>query len=156
MWLHAPITETINGIVVPHAHIAMNILFLWVFGDNVECRLGHGKYLAYYLILGILAGLGEVAWLHIMGLGFQPIIIVGASGAISGIMGLYLSLYPKNHVIVFGKQLKAWNFLILWFLGQIALLFQIGITIAVAAHITGFLAGVILGEAEKYAEQEIC
>ena len=155
-WLHAPITETINGIVVPHAHIAFNILYLWVFGDNVECRLGHGKYLAYYLILGIITGLGEVLWLHIIGEGLKPIVIVGASGAISGIMGLYFSFFPKNHVIFFGKRMTAWTFLALWFLGQIALLFSVSGTIAVAAHITGFLAGVVLGEAEKYAEREIC
>ncbi|MHA1711149.1 MAG: rhomboid family intramembrane serine protease [Candidatus Freyarchaeota archaeon] len=155
MWLHAPIVETINGMVVPHAHIAFNVLFLWVFGDNVECRLGHGKYLAYYLICGLLAGLGEVLWLHIIGEGFKPIVIIGASGAISGIMGLYLSFFPKNHVITFGKRLPAWNFLILWFLGQIALLFNVSGTVAVAAHITGFLAGVVLGEAEKHAEREI-
>jgi len=156
MWLHAPITETVNGIIVPHAHIAFNILFLWVFGDNVECRIGHGKYLAYYIICGIASGLGEILWLYSIGLGLQPIIIIGASGAISGIMGMYLILFPRNHVIFFGKRLKAWNFLILWFLGQIALLFQTGITIAVAAHITGFLVGAILAEAEKYVEREIC
>jgi len=142
--------------VVPHAHIAFNILFLWVFGDNVECRIGHGKYLAYYLICGVISGAGEVLWLHTIGLGFQPIIIVGASGAISGIMGMYLILFPKNHVVFLGKRVKAWNFLILWFLGQIALLFQTDITVAVAAHITGFVVGMILGGAEKYVEQEIC
>ena len=156
MWLHAPITATINGVLVPHAHIAFNTLFLWVFGDNVECRLGHGKYLAYYLILGIIAGLGQVLWLHIIGEGLKPIIIIGASGAISGIMGLYFSFFPRNHVICFGKRMTAWTFLALWFIGQIALLFSASGTVAVAAHVTGFLAGVVLGEAEKYAEREIC
>ena len=114
------------------------------------------KRQAYYLLCGVASGVGEVLWLHTIGLGFQPIIIVGASGAISGIMGMYLILFPKNHVVFLGKRVKAWNFLILWFLGQIALLFQTNITVAVAAHITGFMVGMILGGAEKYVEQEIC
>ena len=99
MWLHYPMVEAVNGLVIPHAHIAFNVLFLWVFGDNVECRLGHGKYLAYYLILGVLAGLGQVLWLHVIGLGLTPIYIIGASGAISGVMGMYLVFYPRNHVM---------------------------------------------------------
>jgi len=155
MWIHAPITQTINGLTVPHAHIAFNVLYLWVFGDNVECRLGHGKYLAYYILCGILAGLGEILWLHIIGEGLKPIIIVGASGAISGIMGLYFSFFPKNHVIFFGRRMTAWIFLALWFLGQVAALFHTVGTVAIAAHVVGFLSGVVLGEAEKYIEREL-
>ncbi|MCD6256126.1 MAG: rhomboid family intramembrane serine protease [Deltaproteobacteria bacterium] len=155
MWLHYPMVETVNGLVVPHAHIAFNVLFLWVFGDNVECRLGHGKYLAYYLILGVLAGLGQVLWLHMIGLGLAPIYIIGASGAISGVMGMYLVFYPRNHVIFLGKRMPALSFLALWFLGQVGMLFSMNQTVAVAAHITGFVIGVVLATAEKRMEEEL-
>ena len=155
MWLHYPAIEAVNEWTIPHAHLAFNVLFLWVFGDNVECRLGAGKFFGYYIVLGIVAGLGQVAWLHIIGLGWEPIIIIGASGAISGLMGLYLVLFPNNNVVFMGKQMKAYWFLILWFLGQVAMLFQLEITVGVAAHIVGFLTGVGLGCVEKYLEETI-
>lgn len=149
MWLHYPTVQIFDGMVIPHAHIALNILFLWVFGDNVECRVGYGRYIAYYIICGVVAGLGQVAWLHIIGIGFEPILIIGASGAISGILGLYLILFPKNTVIFMEKEMRAWYFILLWFLSQIAMLFQLKLEVAVAAHITGFITGAILGLLEK-------
>ena len=155
MWLHYPIVETVNNLIIPHAHIAMNVLFLWVFGDNVECRLGPGRFLGYYIVLGIVSGLGQVAWLHIIGQGWSPIIIIGASGAISGILGMYLSFFPQNNVVFMGKQMKAYWFIILWFLSQIAILFSLEISVGAAAHIVGFLLGVILGEVEKHVEEEL-
>ena len=155
MWLHYPIIETINGLVIPHAHIAMNVLFLWVFGDNVECRLGHGKYLAYYLILGVLAGLGQVLWCHVIGLGLAPICFIGASGAISGIMGMYLVFYPRNHVIFLGRRMYALSFMALWFLGQVGMLFSMNQMVGVASHITGFIIGIVFAIFEKRMEEEL-
>jgi membrane associated rhomboid family serine protease len=152
MWLHYPTTEVINSIVVPHAHIAFNVLFLWVFGDNVECRLGYGKYIAYYILCGVTAGLGQVLWLHIIGLGLEPIVIIGASGAISGILGMYLVFFPNNTVVFMNNEVKAYWFIASWFAGQVALMYSSEITIGVAAHVVGFITGVIVALVEKKME----
>jgi len=149
IFVHYPMMGEVGGLIIPHAHIAMNTLFLWVFGDNVECRVGRGRYLGYFLVLGVLAGLGQVLWMHVIGLGFAEVYVVGASGAISGLMGMYLVFWPGNRVVFLGKRMPAWLFLVLWFLGQVGMLFSLGLGVAVAGHVTGFICGLVFGYAEK-------
>lgn len=130
-------------------HLAGNMLFLWIYGDNVEDELGHVGYLVFYLAAGIAAGLTQVA--------FEPysqVPMVGASGAIAGVMGAYLLLYPKAKVdilvifIVFFRifPIPAWILLMLWFgmqfLGGIASDAGQGGT-AYWAHAGGFVAGLL-------------
>src|SRR6266568_2873940 len=134
-------------------HIIGNMWFLWIFGDNIEDRLGHFRYLIFYLLCGFAAG-----FTHIMlNLG-SNLPTVGASGAISGVMGAYLLLYPRAKVltlvvlIVFFTfwWLPSWVFLCYWFLLQfLAGAATIGETgpgggVAVWAHVGGFVAGLLL------------
>ena len=135
-------------------HIIGNLWWLWIFGDNVEDHLGHFKYLLFYLICGFVA-----AFTHII-LNFgSNIPTVGASGAISGVMGAYIVLYPRAKVltlvvlIVFFTfwWLPAWVFLGYWFLLQflsgaatIAETSQASGGVAVWAHVGGFVAGIVL------------
>ncbi|WP_025056307.1 rhomboid family intramembrane serine protease [Sulfitobacter noctilucicola] len=130
-------------------HLAGNMLFLWIFGDNVEEEMGHFKYLLFYLATGAAAGLTQVA--------IDPssrIPMVGASGAIAGVMGAYLLLFPKAKVdiliifIVFFRifPIPAWIMLMLWFgmqfLGGLGSDPTAGGT-AFWAHAGGFVAGLI-------------
>ncbi len=125
-------------------HLIGNLLFLWVFGDNVEDCLGHLRFLAFYLLCGMLAGLVHVA----AGPG-SPVPIIGASGAISGVLGAYLLLHPFARLVVLlvfvPLMLPAWLLLIGWFVFQF-LSAQAGDLTPVAwwAHIGGFVAGAVL------------
>ena len=74
-------------------HVLGNMLFLWVFGDNVEDILGHGKYLVFYLLCGVTAGLAQVVIDP-----YSRVPMVGASGAIAGVMGAYLVKFPRSEV----------------------------------------------------------
>jgi membrane associated rhomboid family serine protease len=130
------------------AHILYNMLFLWIFGDNVEAYLGHLGYLLFYFVCGIGAGLTHVAFnFH------SHLPAIGASGAISGVMGAYIVLEPRNRILtlvfVFLVRVPAVIVLGLWF----ALQFLSGLSelgtqmsggVAVWAHIGGFLIGVLL------------
>jgi membrane associated rhomboid family serine protease len=136
------------------AHLAGNLLFLWIFGDNVEDRLGHLRFVAFYLLCGFLAALSQFL--------LDPdstIPMVGASGAIAGVMGAYLVLYPHSRVLmlfpfpVFLFELPAVAFLGMWFfvqflngVGQLPIFQQDQISGGVAfwAHVAGFAAGVVL------------
>ena len=135
------------------AHIAGNMLFLWIFGDNLEHAMGRGKYLFFYLLCGVLAGLSHVfssAYLN------QSTLVpsLGASGAISGVLGGYLILFPRRlvHVWVLLGTMALPAFIVvgLWFAFQ--LINGMGMLggeesaggIAYAAHIGGFIAGLIL------------
>ena len=129
-------------------HIGGNMLFLWIFGDNVEDFFGHFTYLFFYLACGIGAGL-----LHILFNFHSNIPAVGASGAISGVMGAYILLYPRARVLtlvfIFPLPVPAVVFLGLWFVGQfLSGLDAIGRTIsggvAVWAHVGGFILGMFL------------
>ncbi|PKB67225.1 MAG: hypothetical protein BZY81_05210 [SAR202 cluster bacterium Io17-Chloro-G4] len=132
-------------------HFAGNMAFLWVFGDNIEDRLGHFKYLIFYLVSGIVATLSHFA---IEPDSQSP--LVGASGAIAGVMGAYLLLYPFNRIkalVIFYfitvVELQALIFLGIWFLLQIinslgALGLSAGANVAFMAHVGGFIAGVVL------------
>ena len=132
-------------------HFAGNMMFLWVFGDNIEDRLGHVKYLLFYLLAGVAAALSQLA---VDPHSATP--MVGASGAVSGVMGAYLLLYPYNRVkalVVFYfitvVQLPAMYFLGFWFLLQVinglgALGISSQVNVAFFAHIGGFLTGGVL------------
>src|SRR6476659_1235134 len=84
------------------AHIGGNMLFLWIFGDNIEDRLGHIRYLVFYLVCGVLASLAHVFTTAAFATSESSLMVpsLGASGAISGVLGGYLLLYPKRRVTV--------------------------------------------------------
>src|SRR5215813_3113044 len=84
------------------AHIAGNMLFLWIFGDNIEDRLGHAKYLVFYLVCGLLASLAHVFATGVFATSESALLVpsLGASGAISGVLGAYILLHPKRRVTV--------------------------------------------------------
>lgn len=130
-------------------HLGGNMLFLWIFGDNVEEAMGHVKYLLFYLICGVAAGLAHV----FMNLESQ-IPSLGASGAISGVLGAYLVLFPSQRVrvLVFRSitYMPAIVVIGMWIvlqfingIGQLARTEQTG-GVAYAAHIGGFVAGLLL------------
>ena len=145
-----PIYLTLLTSMFMHAswmHIIGNMVYLWIFGDNIEDRLGHAKFLVFYLICGFAASLA-----HIL---FGPdsmIPSLGASGAIAGVLGSYLMLFPRKNVRVLGARsivnMPAWAVLGLWIGLQI--FSQIGVSggqssgVAYLAHIGGFFAGVAL------------
>ncbi|HEX8905402.1 MAG TPA: rhomboid family intramembrane serine protease [Longimicrobiaceae bacterium] len=130
-------------------HILGNMLFLWVFGNNIEDSMGHTRFILFYLICGVAAGLAHVA----LSPGSE-MPAVGASGAISGVMGAYVVLYPQARVQtwvppLFIVNIRAWFFLIYWFVLQ--LFTGVGSLgtgetggVAVWAHVGGFVAGVVL------------
>jgi len=132
-------------------HLIGNLWFLWIFGNNVEDSMGHGRFLSFYLLCGLVA-----AGSHIATEPSSPVPMVGASGAISAIMGAYLVLYPRARVhslffiiiIIRVFQLPAWFFLLYWFSLQLATsAVQMpggGGGVAFWAHIGGFVAGVAL------------
>jgi membrane associated rhomboid family serine protease len=134
-------------------HLTFNMLSLWIFGDNVEDRLGHGRYLAFYLFAGALAALAHV-WVDPL----SPVPTIGASGAIAGVMGGYFVLYPYSRIITWLPPLlllevPAVVFLGLWFFLQ--LISGVGNQLAVTpgemvggvafwAHIGGFAVGALV------------
>jgi membrane associated rhomboid family serine protease len=136
-------------------HIGSNMLYLWVFGDNIEDRLGHGKYLIFYLACGFLA-----TYAHAF---FSPgsrIPAIGASGAIAGVLGAYLVLYPHARVLtvipiiifITIREIPAIFVLGIWFVLQLfSGVGSLGVTdaqdmggVAYFAHIGGFVAGMVL------------
>ncbi len=129
------------------AHLAGNMLFLWIFGDNVEHRLGRLGYLATYLLTGIVA-----TWTFSWFAGDSMVPLVGASGAISGVIGLYYLLFPRNRVrtfvFLFPFVMDVWLIPVRWVLGFYVLAdnllpFVLGAESGVAygAHLGGFVAG---------------
>jgi membrane associated rhomboid family serine protease len=138
------------------AHIAGNMLFLWIFGDNLEHTLGHVRYAIFYIVCGIIASLAHVMTTVMLATDPASLLIpsLGASGAISGVMGGYLVLHPKRRVTVilfrFLTDVPAYVAIGMWFAFQVinSLGFlgggsQLG-GVAYAAHIGGFIAGVVL------------
>jgi membrane associated rhomboid family serine protease len=132
-------------------HLAGNMLFLWIFGDNVEDELGHARYAVFYLLCGLLASLAHVGTTYMLG-NNPRIPSLGASGAISGVLGGYMILHPHRRVTVFLlrflTQVPAWVAIGMWFAFQIlSSLGSIGNTgggVAYGAHIGGFVAGLVL------------
>jgi membrane associated rhomboid family serine protease len=149
-------------------HVLGNMWFLWIFGDNIEDILGHGKYLVFYLLCGIAAGMTQTL--------FSPgsrVPMVGASGAIAGVMGAYLIKFPHSQIrtllfIVFfitTFDVPAWVMLIYWF--GIQLLNGVGTVgssaasqggTAFLAHVGGFVAGILLvnlmGPQQRYSRRK--
>jgi membrane associated rhomboid family serine protease len=133
-------------------HVIGNMWYLWIFGDNVEDRMGHGRFIVFYLLCGIVAALGQVA--------MDPastLPTIGASGAIAGIMGAYFVLYPQSRVLTLIPlffyfeifELPAIFLLGFWFLMQLFSAGAIAVTsnsdsggVAFVAHVAGFLCGV--------------
>jgi membrane associated rhomboid family serine protease len=135
-------------------HVAGNMLYLWIFGDNVEDRMGHGRFLVFYLLCGVAAALAQTIT------GPDSVVpMVGASGAIAGVMGAYFVLYPRSRIVTLIPiffffqvvEVPAILFLGIWF----AMQFLSGIGsivnsipggamggIAFWAHIAGFVAGI--------------
>jgi membrane associated rhomboid family serine protease len=133
-------------------HVGGNMLFLWIFGDNVEDYLGHFKYLVFYLLSGLAAAITHIA----LNAG-SDLPIIGASGAIAGVMGAYFILYPRARVLVwfppiFFFHVPAWLMLGYWFLvnflsgtaTSIAENSQSSGGIAFWAHVGGFVAGMLM------------
>lgn len=133
-------------------HFGGNMLYLWVFGDNVEDRMGRGRFLAFYLICGALAALAQLIVNP-----FSTAPMIGASGAIAGVLGAYLRMFPGARVLALVPfffflhlaEVPALIFLVFWFLMQLA---QGTLALAVMpssgpafwAHIGGFVAGFVL------------
>ena len=139
-------------------HAGGNMLYLWIFGDNVEDRMGHGRFVAFYLLCGVAAALAQT-WVS----PDSVVPMVGASGAIAGVMGAYFVLYPKSRIvtllpfIIFFQviEVPAIVFLGIWFLMQFVCgLGSVAVTsadgaaqmaggVAFWAHVAGFAAGLV-------------
>ena len=134
-------------------HFLGNMLFLWIFGDNVEDRLGHARFVAFYFLCGVAA-----VFAHVYMNPASRIPTIGASGAIAGVLGGYFVLYPQSRVLALLPLVIIWEivevpailFLGIWFLMQF---YYVGVAavrtgtqgggVAFWAHIAGFLAGMI-------------
>jgi len=133
-------------------HVIGNMWYLWIFGDNVEDRLGHAGYIVFYLLCGIIAAFGQIA--------ADPnstLPTIGASGAIAGVMGAYFVLYPKSRVLTLVPLILWWQIFELpaiallgfWFLMQLFSAGEIAVTasshggggVAFMAHVAGFVFG---------------
>jgi membrane associated rhomboid family serine protease len=146
-------------------HVLGNMWFLWIFGDNVEDILGHGKFLLFYLLCGTVAGLAQVL--------MDPasrVPMVGASGAIAGVLGAYMVKFPRSRIVtlfvlivfITRVDIPAWIYLFYWFVIQLSGSFgSAGISqggTAFAAHVGGFVAGIalifLLGSRPIYSRRE--
>lgn len=130
-------------------HLAGNMLYLWIFGDNIEDRMGPGRFVVFYLVCGLIAALAQ-ALPDVR----STVPMIGASGAISGVLGAYTVLYPRANVLValpvliifYTFRVPAFIVLGFWFLVQLASSLGAGGGggVAFRAHVGGFLAGVLL------------
>src|SRR5437762_8584996 len=135
------------------SHVLGNMWYLWIFGDNVEDRMGHGRFLVFYLLCGIVAAFGQIV--------IDPtstLPTIGASGAIAGVMGAYFVLYPQSRVLTLIPLIVFWEIVELpaifllgfWFLMQLFSAGAIAATsntagggVAFMAHVAGFITGLI-------------
>ena len=149
--LHAPTLLTSMFLHGSWMHVIGNMWYLWIFGDNVEDRVGHGRFIVFYLLCGIAASLGQVV--------IDPgsrLPTIGASGAIAGVMGAYFVLYPRSRVLTLIPLVIFWEvievpaplLLGFWFLMQLFSAGAIAVTsstggggVAFMAHVAGFLCG---------------
>lgn len=149
LWLVPPAATLITSLFL-HGdllHLIGNMLYLWVFGDNIEDSMGHARFLFFYLLCGVLASLVHVAFAPI-----SPVPTIGASGAISGVLGGYLVLHPRARVLVpvllcIPMYIPAALLLVIWFVFQVMSVAAdpgSGAGVAWWAHIGGFVAGAIL------------
>ena len=144
MFMHDP-TSFEAGLI----HIFGNMLFLYVFGENVEDAFGHFTYLAFYLFSGLAAALGYITIVGLTDPSGLADSVLGASGAISGVLGAYVVLYPKARILAFLYviilPIPAIIFLGFWFVLQwLYQIFNISGGVAYWAHIAGFIAGITL------------
>jgi rhomboid family protein len=134
-------------------HVLGNMWYLWIFGDNVEDRMGHGRFLVFYLLCGVVAAFGQIL--------IDPtstLPTIGASGAIAGVMGAYFVLYPQSRVLTLIPLIIFWEIVELpaiyllgfWFLMQLFSAGAIAVTastggggVAFMAHVAGFVTGLI-------------
>ena len=132
-------------------HVIGNMWYLWIFGDNVEDRVGHGRFILFYLLCGIAASIGQIL--------MNPestLPTIGASGAIAGVMGAYFVLYPRSRVLTLVTLVFFWEvievpaimLLGFWFVMQLFSAGAIAVTastggggVAFMAHVAGFLCG---------------
>ena len=134
------------------SHVIGNMWYLWIFGDNVEDRFGHGRFIVFYLLCGMTAAFGQII--------MEPASLVptiGASGAIAGVMGAYFVLFPRSRVLTLIPiflfdviEVPAIFLLGFWFLMQLVNAGAVAVTagtggggVAFAAHVAGFLVGVV-------------
>jgi len=143
------------------AHLAGNMLFLGIFGDNVECRIGRRRFIALYLVSGTIGVLAHVAAAIAIGGAAAEVPLVGASAAISGVLAAYLVLFPGNKIMVLlfnfiPTRLSAWLVIGFWFVLQI----MGGLSglsaggTAYLAHIGGFLSALLWARLYKKRELE--
>jgi len=127
-------------------HLGGNMLFLWVFGNNIEDRMGKVPYLLFYLVSGLAATAAHI--------GVDPtssVPVVGASGAVAGVMGAYLVLYPRVRIhtlltlgfFVLFREIQAWVLLGFWLVSQFFI--APGSGVAWVAHVGGFVFGALIG-----------
>jgi len=134
-------------------HVIGNMWYLWIFGDNVEDRLGHGRFIVFYLLCGIVAAFGQIL--------IDPtstLPTIGASGAIAGVMGAYFVLYPQSRVLTLVTLIIFWEVIEMpaiillgfWFLMQLFSAGAIAVTastggggVAFMAHVAGFITGIV-------------
>ncbi len=140
-------------------HLLSNMIYLWVFGDNIEDRLGHLGHLVVYLLLGAGANLA-----HVLSAPLSPVPLIGASGAVAGLLGAYFILYPRARILTLVPlgffitfvYIPAFMFLALWFLLQV---FNVmaeppgAQSVAWWAHIGGFVLGIVVGTLLKPKKQ---
>ena len=135
------------------SHVLGNMWYLWIFGDNVEDRMGHGRFLVFYLLCGVVAAFGQIL--------IDPtstLPTIGASGAIAGVMGAYFVLYPQSRVLTLIPLIIFWEIIELpaifllgfWFLMQLFSAGAIAVTsnshsggVAFMAHVAGFVTGLV-------------
>jgi membrane associated rhomboid family serine protease len=147
-----PVYRSIFTAMFLHAgwvHLLGNMLFLWIFGDNVEDRFGHLRYLGFYLLSGVVATL-----VFVIPAGDSPVSLVGASGAIAGVLGAYFVMFPHSRITVIIPPLfflpfrmRAGLVLGMWFVFQlleVRVEEMAGGGVAYLAHVAGFVAGIVL------------
>ncbi len=134
-------------------HLIGNMLYLWIFGNNVEDAMGHWRFLLFYLLTGVLAALAQA-----LADPDSTLPMIGASGAISGVLGAYLVLYPQARVLVaipigffiHTMRVPAWAMIMFWFFWQVFGSLMVASTqgdgggVAFLAHLGGFFAGMLL------------
>ena len=123
-------------------HLILNMWFLWVFGDNLESRLGKLKFLGFYLLCGVGGGI-----LYALAMSDPAQAVIGASGAISGVLGGYLVLFPKNKIRTFlffcVASIPAVIYIFVWFLLQLFSTSALDTSVSYFSHIGGFITGIL-------------
>ncbi len=130
------------------AHVGLNMLTLWIFGNNVEDALGRIRFVAFYLVCGVAAALSQTLASAMSGDVLTP--MVGASGAIAGVLAAYLALFPRHRILtlilpIWFLRVPAGLFIVFWFGMQVlSAIFGSQPGVAVFAHIGGFVTGWVL------------